>query len=397
MKLSHFYKHKNDGSAALQAALQYCTLQKCNLFCDVPEVVIKNPVQINLTHPFAIFGPSRFRLSWDCPYYGIRFNLSGAGALQMRGIHFDGDNQINTLVEVHSSSPNTTIEIQNCVFERAFWKSGEQYDACGLQIRGGFQNVQIKDCQFCDISRAKGCGIPSSRGSQGMTIFPENEHLYAQNVTVEGCTFKNVSNSEPKNSPLNFDCDCLSISTPCQPSGMGHQTTIIQNNTFQNCKGRGIKGQVPFASVLGNTFLKTDGSCTNEGYTDINLQYGAGLIQNNTSKYEAIAFDGDFYPYSFYTSAKCGKNIIQVLSNKVESTDTIRCLLDVRDALTRNVFLEASGNKWNQSPAKDIILSDLVKNDSLFYKFKDNKIKSSQSSFINNRSKGGHILSVEDQ
>ncbi len=294
------------------------------------------------------------------------------------GLCFDGNSKAARLLEINQSTEGSNrITVERAEFKNAYNTLAFPYASIGLHCRGGMREVRLLQSNFHDMNRAE--GIDS--GTVGASVVSLSGYS-PENVIVDGCTFKNITNSETSGTAYNKDTDGLQVFCNLQSGTFMAQNAVICNTKFHNCKIRAIKVQNDKTVVSDcHVYRNVSGGSLN---SEINLQVGAGQVNHVVMHYEDSA-SGEatmvrpLLPVSFYTGADyslpraysvtglrvysevtTGGNLSRVVDATAGGTWTNDVFLNIT-----NIFVEAKSEAFVgvspvSSPARGILTLDHI-------------------------------------
>ncbi len=217
--------------------------------------------------------------------YLIRIEVNN-NSLTVDGLTFDGNSKIaaglaiyNTATPSVNTLPNCTIS--NNVFIRFRMNVTGIYNEA-VNVSGSFQLVTIANNRVRLITRAAGTGSPGSTGTTGIAVSQYSSTQYVRECMHYGNQYAAIFGDDAVSSPNNVDFDAFKFfgPDPTTISGQYVDSTLTSyGNVFRNCAGRAIKVQA-VGSVRDETIIRDDGSTIYGGSTEINFQYGVGMVSN---------------------------------------------------------------------------------------------------------------------
>lgn len=191
----------------------------------------------------------------------------------VKNIEIDCANLIGVPLDLRNvSTPNNGgyVSLEN-VITRNISQTTQTKNPAGLQVLGGFANVDVINCGVYGVQRtnvALACTGISISDLTGI-------------ASVRGCHVENISTPDDK------DADGLKIFGDNVPTATATLEALaeVHNNTFKNCEGRCIKLQISNSEVHGNKLIMDDGQTTIPSWHCIDVQSNNSNIHDNTFRF----------------------------------------------------------------------------------------------------------------
>ncbi len=275
-------------------------------------------------------------------YTGVSTNVNplltietGNNSLTVDGLFFDGDDKSvgalrinNTATPNSNTLPNCTIS--NCLFIRFRMNVASIWNNAVL-VWGSYQLVTIANNRIRLITRAAGTGTPGSNGTSGITVAPYSTSQYIRECLHYGNQYAAIFGDDAVNSAFNVDYDAFRFFGP-DPTTISGQyvdaTLTSYGNVFGNCRGRAMKIQA-VGSVRDETVIRDSDYTAFGGSTEINFQYGVGMVSNCQFFYRPYA-GGSTSPIqtglalvSFYQGADYSEDTASAMVNGLQVFNSI--------------------------------------------------------------------------
>ena len=220
------------------------------------------------------------------------------------GVNFDGSDSIPMFFRIlNTANEDGKVSIVSCEV-RNIYRSLASYGtgaADAVHIRGGFEQVTLRDTTVKNVNRDAGTGIFGVAGSTGISIFQDSTGVTrsARKVIVDACDFDTITSNEPAGGN-NYDCDGIKVFNgssvlPESESVILDTSFVISGCTFVDCKGRAIKSQTDKGVCRDNTIIRK-GVLPIQIMTDIDMQIGEGIASGNSFIYNEINGQSPFSP-----------------------------------------------------------------------------------------------------
>lgn len=216
---------------------------------------------------------------------------------------------------------------------------GSGYEAMGLCLSGGFDDIDIEGFEIRDIAAPVGATIGGSRGCRGLVIAGElGTTKGAATVRVGQHKIINIQNLETIGGPDRVEMDGTLI---FQPSEGARSAPIVEKGYYENCLVRAIKIFAPFG---GGAIRDIEDVLTmmpgTGGSVRVNQQHGSGTIMGYRGRYTAGAAGQTILPIgqavTGYALAARTVHISDVDIDDATGT-TQPCLIDLRRNATSSV------------------------------------------------------------
>jgi hypothetical protein len=213
---------------------------------------------------------------------------TGNNTLTIDGLSFDGDDKIAAGIRIQNTAVPSSNTLANCTISNNFFIRFRMTVAGiwnqAVYIAGSYQLVTIANNRIRLITRAAGTGTPSSSGTDGITVTPYSSSQFIRECLHYGNQYAVISGDDLVSSPNCVDYDGFRFfgPDPSVASGAYSQATLTSyGNIYRNCRGRAIKVQA-IGSVRDETIIRDDanGITTFGGSSEINFQYGVGMVSN---------------------------------------------------------------------------------------------------------------------
>jgi hypothetical protein len=273
-----------DCSAALKAALESGRQQ---VFIPAGTFAISTNVLATIATDVTVYGHGRFL------YTGATNNVNpliaietGNNSLTVDGLFFDGDNKVpsglrvlNTATPDSNTLPNCTISNNQFIRFRmnvtGIWNEA-------AYVSGSFQLVTIANNRVRLITRAAGTGSPGNTGTSGIVVAQYDNAKFIRECMHYGNQYAAIVGDDLVGSANNVDYDGFKFFGPApagSPNSYAQSTITSYGNVYRNCRGRAIKIQA-IGSVRDETIIRDDDYTISGGSTEINFQFGVGMVSN---------------------------------------------------------------------------------------------------------------------
>ena len=260
---------------------------------------------------------------------------TGNNSLTVDGLSFEGDDKSvgalrieNTATPSSNTLPNCTVS--NCFFIRFRMNVASIWNNAVL-VRGSYQLVTIANNRVRLITRAAGTGTPGSNGTSGITVAQYSTSQYVRECMHYGNQYAAIFGDDAVNSSFNVDYDAFRFFGP-DPTTISGQyvdaTLTSYGNVFRNCRGRALKIQA-VGSVRDETIVRDSDYTAFGGSTEINFQYGVGMVSNCQFFYRPYA-GGSTSPIqtglalvSFYQGADYSEDTASAMVNGLQVFNSI--------------------------------------------------------------------------
>jgi hypothetical protein len=211
---------------------------------------------------------------------------TGNNSLTIDGLSFDGDDKIAAGIRVYNTASPSANTLPNCdISNNQFIRF--RMNVAGIwnqavYVSGSFQLVTIANNRVRLITRAAGTGVPGSQGTAGIEVAQYSDTQYIRECMHYGNQYSGVYGDDLVGSVNNVDYDGFKFFSPnpSVASGQYAQSTLVSyGNVYRNCRGRALKIQA-IGSVRDETIIRDDGYTNYGGSTEINFQYGVGMVSN---------------------------------------------------------------------------------------------------------------------
>jgi hypothetical protein len=273
-----------DCSAALQGALESGRQQ---VFIPAGTFAISTNVVATIATDVTVYGHGRFL------YTGATDNVNplisietGNNSLTVDGLSFDGDNKIAAGVNVKNTATPDSNTLPNCTI------SNNQFirfrmNVTGIwneaaYVSGSYQLVTIANNRVRLITRAAGTGSPGNTGTSGMVVAQYDNSKFIRECMHYGNQYAAIVGDDLVGSANNVDYDGFKFFGPApsgSPNSYAQSTITSYGNVYRNCRGRAIKIQA-IGSVNDETIIRDDDYTIFGGSTEINFQFGVGMVSN---------------------------------------------------------------------------------------------------------------------
>jgi hypothetical protein len=273
-----------DCSAALQGALESGRQQ---VFIPAGTFAISTNVVATIAADVTMYGHGTFI------YTGANDNINplitietGNNSLTVDGLSFDGDNQVAGGIRVYNTATPNANTYPNCIISNCFFIRFRMNVASiwnnAVYVAGTYQLVTIANNRVRLITRAAGTGNPGLSGTSGITVAPYDSAKYIRECLHYGNQYAAIFGDDLVGSANNVDYDGFKFFGP-DPTTQSNQyvdaTVTSYGNVYRNCRGRAIKIQA-VGSVRDETIIRDDDYTIFGGSTEINFQFGVGMVSN---------------------------------------------------------------------------------------------------------------------
>lgn len=266
---------------------------------------------------------------------------TGNNTLTIDGLSFDGDDKIAMGVRVFNTAAFSSNTLPNCTISNNLFIRFRMNVAgiwnAGAYIAGSYQLVTIANNRIRLITRAAGTGTPSSAGTAGIEVVPYSNTQYVRECLHYGNQYAAIVGGDAVSSPNNVDYDGFKFFGPA-PSGTpvvyAQATLTSYGNLFRNCRGRAIKIQA-IGSVRDETVIRDDDYTIYGGSTEINFQFGVGMVSNCQFIYNAYGtpavspIQTGLIPVQFYQGSDYGEDTGSAIVNGIQVLNSIPAGLGV--------------------------------------------------------------------
>ena len=208
---------------------------------------------------------------------GLRINTNGYN-LTINYAEFDGNDLTRNPLSIVNDSVtySSNIYLNNVMSVNAFSTTYGSI-ACGIHVKGRFDDVIFDKIVVDKVSRGIGVGIPYTAGCNGIAIIRDQE-ASAKRVIVNNPRISNIINNEVHGSENDLDCDGIYVNSPQEGE------VYINGGIFKDCKGRSIKTQTKETSINGTKFIRNKVQAINAA-REISCLIGSSKITNITFDY----------------------------------------------------------------------------------------------------------------
>lgn len=172
-----------------------------------------------------------------------------------------------------------TLHLDNVYVTRAY-RSGTVFPtgADGILTKGPFKSVTFDNCSAEDCRLAEGAGTPGTYGVFGFSFL---SNTFGQAALIEINNPK-INKIWCEDNTYVADQDGIRVIAPSVEVGSNvtEQTLIVTGGKIKNAYGRGIKSQCEMTTIIGTTFIRTQGFARGYGNEEIDIQEGGGLIKD---------------------------------------------------------------------------------------------------------------------
>ena len=259
----------------------------------IPEGVfaISTPISATLTANLVLEGEGTLKFSGASnTNMFVSITLNGFN-LQVKGLTFDG----NSLIAGGLKIENTTAMADSlpvCDIRKNTFKSFRMNTTSiwnvAVYVAGSMTQVSVEDNIVLNITRAAGTGTPGVNGTTGIYVTQTDATHYVRSCVHRGNFYTNISGDDLVGSANNVDFDAFKYYTSDPTSNDNVDATVSSyfpgtcwstKNTYRNVRGRAIKVQA-LANVTNEKIIRDADYTLFGGSTEINLQYGAGVVRD---------------------------------------------------------------------------------------------------------------------
>ena len=287
---------------------------------------IQSNVSATLANTVTLYGNASFI------YQGSGSNTSpmitietGNNTLTIDGLSFDGNDEIcagfrikNTASPSSNTLPNATVS--NCLFNRFRMKVAALYNEA-VYLEGSYATVTINNNRVRLITRAAGTGTSGSTGTAGISVATTSAAQYVRSCMHYGNEYTGIYGDDLVGSTNNVDHDGFRFFSPSPSADSGQYARASLTsfgNTFRNCRGRAIKVQGT-GSCSDETIIRDNDYTNYGGSTEINFQYGVGMVSNCRFFYRQ---------YGAVSPIQTGLTLVSFYQGSDYGEDTGSCIVD---------------------------------------------------------------------
>lgn len=217
---------------------------------------------------------------------------TGNNSFTVDGLSFDGDDKIAACLRIRNNEIPSINTLPNCtVSNNQFIRF--RMNVAGIfneaaYIGGSYQLVTIANNRVRLITRAAGTGVSGTAGTAGIAVQSDSNTQFIRECLHYGNQYTSILGGDLFGSAGNVDYDGFKFfgPSPAALSGQFAQATLTSyGNVYRNCRGRALKIQA-IGSVRDETIIRDD-DYTISGSSEINFQYGVGMVSNCQFIYRA--------------------------------------------------------------------------------------------------------------
>jgi hypothetical protein len=315
------------------------------------EYIIETPVSVTLLGNKKLLGNGCIKFSSNIVVSNRLLDINTNGNSLYSEISFDGSDKIHSGIRVLNTT-SMTGTLPGVHFNGGEHKGYYKDAVAGFgnyncSIQGSYESVLIENVISGKVGRASGTGVSGSTGTNGFLVTTSGLN-YAKKVTHRNNIYKDIYSNEIGANDVDADYfACFSPDPTNFPSDTSEYNEYPKSNVesygneYYNPIGRAEKHQcVP--SVHNITIHRTGGRCIDGGSTDINLQWGVGIVRDVTINLSSVGGISPittlYIPISFYNGVSYGesKSIASVsdvvINNTIETSlnNTVLVLVDFR-------------------------------------------------------------------
>jgi len=211
---------------------------------------------------------------------------TGNNSLTVDGLSFDGDDKIAAGLVIRNSATPDSNTLPNCTLSNnlliRFRKNVAGVWSDGAYVTGSYQLVTIANNRVRLITRAAGVGVPGVSGTSGITVQQLSNTQFIRECLHYGNQYAAIFGDDLVASANNVDYDGFKFFAPAPSTASGQyvQSTLTSyGNVYRNCRGRALKIQA-IGTVRDETIIRDSDYTSSIGSTEINFQYGIGMVSN---------------------------------------------------------------------------------------------------------------------
>jgi hypothetical protein len=257
---------------------------------------------------------------------------TGNNSFTVDGLSFDGDNKITAGLRIQNSATPSANTLPNCtISNNQFIRFRMNVAAIfneAVYIDGSYQLVTIANNRVRLITRAAGTGVSGVAGTCGIAVQVDGSGRFIRNCLHYGNQYSAITGDDAFTSPDCVDYDGFKFfgSSPSgNPVVYAQSTVTSYGNIYRNCRGRAIKIQA-IGSVRDETVIRDDlnGDTIFGGSTEINFQFGVGMVSNCQFLYNAYGTPAvspiktGVIPVSFYQGDDYGEDTGSAIVNGIQ-------------------------------------------------------------------------------
>lgn len=244
-------------------------------------------VTATLANDVVIYGEGSFVYTGANSIDNLITIQCAGNSLRVQGLSFDGDNLITGGLRVENTSamvdPIPDCEIEGNLFTDFRMNAASIWNQAAY-VAGAFGRVVIRGNTVRNITRAAGTGDVT------VGIYVENQGAtrYVRECIHEENSYINITGDDLVGSAANVGYDGFKFFAPDPTTNDNSDNTVSSyvpstckssKNTYRNCRGRALKIQA--IGIVENEKIIRDADYTIFGAsTEINLQYGAGMVRD---------------------------------------------------------------------------------------------------------------------
>ena len=259
---------------------------------------------------------------------------TGNNTLTIDGLNFDGNDKIAAGVRVYNTATPSSNTLPDCTISNNLFIRFRMTVAGiwnqAVYVAGSFQLVTIQSNRVRLITRAAGTGVPSTSGTAGIEVVPYSTSQYIRECLHYGNQYAAITGDDLVSSPNCVDYDGFKFfaPSPAAASGQYAQSTLTSfGNIFRNCRGRAMKIQA-IGSVRDETIIRDDsnGITIYGGSTEINFQYGVGMVSNCQfiyRDYGTSPIQSTLTLVGFYQGVDYGEDTGSIIVNGIQVLNSI--------------------------------------------------------------------------
>jgi len=232
----------------------------------------------------------------------VYFNCNGY-SITVEGVVFRGGELASGGIKIENSSSQNGI-IPNCTlldnkfldFKMLVANSWNQ----GAFVRGLFEVTTIEGNLVQNITRLAGTGVSGAQGTSGIAVTPIGNNTYTKSCVHKKNTYDNISGGDAFDSLDNVDYDGFIFftndptnypNTDSSVNRYAESTLKSYENTYKNCRGRSMKIK-GISSIYNETIIRDSGYTKYGGSSEIDLQWGVGMVNNINFFYNDYSVEG---------------------------------------------------------------------------------------------------------
>jgi hypothetical protein len=294
--------------------------------------------------------------------YAFRIEMVNGNMVTTGSLTIDGGMSTPSVLNLYCDT-YAHVTLQDIHAQNTYRGLASTTNDASLEIRGGFTQLNIKNCSVRNARCASTNDVVESRGVTGIDIRGIDHEIHPKNVVLDGVTIEDVGTTNPMFllpgavHTTNQDGVRLNAAEDHPDFTAPYNTHfVVTNCTFVNCSGRAVKSQGEWTTV-SNTLIVRDQKQA-QGQIDVDFQVGGGMVSNVNFMYNGSAPLYTIQMRSASDARISGKRIpgssvngVHVLNNY--SGQWSRAIIDVVFRSTQktsfainNVIAEGSAIEW---------------------------------------------------